>query len=97
MTAGSSDVATPQSEPLPRPEVRLVAGRLSDAELAAVAVSLAAINAASRAEAHERRLADAVAGTAGDADGWSDAGLRLPGSHEHRRMPGAAAWQFSHR
>ncbi|MCS6711055.1 acyl-CoA carboxylase subunit epsilon [Brachybacterium sp. EF45031] len=84
-----------QPDPSPdRPEVRLVSGRLSDTELAAIAVTLAAINAASHVEARERELAE---GGPGRADAWSDPALGLPGAHRLRTAPSPTAWQFSDR
>lgn len=77
-----------------RSELRLVSGSLSDEELAAVTVAISALNAASRVEAEERRLAD---GARAGSDGWSDAVHRLPGMHAARNQCGEAAWAFSHR
>ena len=93
-TAASDAQAAAQIEASARPEVRLEAGRLSDHELAAVSVALAAINAASRAQADERALLE---GTSADASGWSDAVHRLPRMHAARVRATASAWQFSHR
>lgn len=79
----------------PRPDVRLVAGRLSDAELAAVTVALSALSVASRVEASERQLAERA--RAGGGDGWGDAVHRLPGMHDARGLATPSAWAFSHR
>lgn len=77
-----------------RPDVRIVAGRLSDLELAAVTVALSALSGASRAEASERELA---AGVVRGEDGWTDAVHRLPGMHAARSLATDGAWRFSHR
>lgn len=86
--------ASPEGPAPERPGVRIVSGSLSDAELAAVSVALAAVNAASRAEAAERALAD---GGAEGGTGWDDAVHRLPRMHDARSQATPAAWQFSHR
>lgn len=74
----------------PRPEVRIVSGHLSDAEIAAVGVALAAMNAASRAEAAQRAPEDGAPAAA-----WADAGLRL--GRPSGAAPGPGTWSFSHR
>jgi len=95
VTTPTDDAATTApTEGLPRPEVRIVTGHLSDAEVTAVVAALAAVNAASRAEAHERALAQ---GSAAESCGWDDAVHRLPGMHAARAQATAAAWHFSHR
>jgi hypothetical protein len=75
-------------------DVRLVAGRLADDELAAIAVAVSAMSVASRIQADERRLAEQH--RAG-GDGWSDPVHRFPRSHALRTLPSEAAWLFSDR
>lgn len=95
MTAPTDAASTvPAEGPPPRPEVRIVTGHLTGAEVTAVVAALAAVNAASRAEAHERALAQ---GSAAESCGWDDAVHRLPGMHAARAQATAAAWRFSHR
>lgn len=96
MTApiGTASSAAAGAAAPPRPEVRIVTGRLSGAEVTAVVAALAAVNAASRAEADERSL---VQGAPAESCGWDDAVHRLPGMHAARSQATAAAWQFSHR
>ncbi|MGP9693904.1 acyl-CoA carboxylase epsilon subunit [Brachybacterium sp. AOP25-B2-12] len=94
-TGDAADGGGASTEAGPRPDVRLVAGRLSDEELAAVAVALSALSVASRAEASERALAEGQG--PGGGDGWTDAVHRLPGTHAARVLAADGAWQFSHR
>jgi hypothetical protein len=77
--------------------VRLESGRLSNDELAAIAVAVSALSVASRLEAEERALAEAsgVSGTGSDA--WTDAAHRLQQGHRLRSLPSDNAWVFSDR
>ncbi|MDO5662173.1 MAG: acyl-CoA carboxylase epsilon subunit [Brachybacterium sp.] len=74
-------------------EVRLVSGRLSDVELAAIAVAVSAMSVISREEAAERALAEGT----GVTDGWGSQSLALPGNHAGRHAPCESAWLFSQR
>lgn len=74
--------------------VRLVSGKLSDTELAAIAVAVSALSVVSREEAHERALA---ARAGGSDSGWTQPTHRLARGHELRGDRGPAAWRFSHR
>ncbi|MFC0675051.1 acyl-CoA carboxylase epsilon subunit [Brachybacterium hainanense] len=75
-------------------DVRLVSGRLSDTELAAIAVVVSAMSVTSRIEAQERALA---ARYAGSGDGWTDPIHRIPSAHALRGQPSDGAWLFSGR
>lgn len=74
--------------------VKLVSGKLSDTELAAIAVAVSALSVVSREEAHERELA-ARAGS--NDSGWTQAAHRLARGHELRDAKGPSAWRFNHR
>ena len=74
--------------------VKLVSGRLSDDELAAIAVAVATMSAVSRAEAHERELLAKVGG-AGSA--WNAAQNQVRSGHTLRTQANSDAWKFSHR
>lgn len=90
MNEGSSEV----QETVARADVRVVSGRLSAAELAAIAVTVSAMSVTSRLEARERSLRE---GSRPGGDGWSDPVHRLPRSHALRALPSESAWVFSDR
>jgi hypothetical protein len=98
-TDGDTDADTAGGVPAPvaRPDVRLVAGRLSDVEVAAIVVALSAMSVTSRLEADERNVAEAYASDAAALDGWDDPIHRLPRTHTLRTQPSATAWMFSDR
>ncbi|PWH04998.1 hypothetical protein DEO23_15300 [Brachybacterium endophyticum] len=75
-------------------DVRLVAGRLSDDELAAIAVAVSALSVASRLEADERVLSEQHRAGAGV---WNDAMHSFPRGHTLRGRPSESAWVFSDR
>ncbi len=74
-------------------QVRVTRGKLSDAELAAVAVVVSAMSVTSRLEAEERMLAEGSP----ESSAWNDPVHQLPRSHSLRSRPGPGAWQFSDR
>ncbi|UEJ82549.1 hypothetical protein Bra3105_17235 [Brachybacterium halotolerans subsp. kimchii] len=92
--AGEPDLRGGQAVAVAGGDVRLVAGRLADDELAAIAVAVSAMSVASRIEAGERALADEHRGAAG---AWSDAAHSFPRSHALRALPSESAWMFSDR
>ncbi|MGY5765901.1 hypothetical protein ACXET9_11950 [Brachybacterium sp. DNPG3] len=76
-------------------DVRLVQGRLADAELAAIAVVVSAMSVTSRIEAEERSLATGPG--ASGAGSWGDALRTHPRSHGLRLQASSTAWQFGDR
>lgn len=81
--------------PAVRPsDVRLVSGKLSEPELAAIAVAVSAYSVISRIEAHERELVQR-SGTAMST--WNAPQSVLPSGWPRRHQPGPATWRFSHR
>jgi hypothetical protein len=83
--------------PAARPDVRLVAGRLSDVEVSAIVVALSAMSVTSRLEADERDVAETYGSGTGALDGWDDPVHRLPRAHTLRTLPSETAWMFSDR
>lgn len=83
--------------PAPAPatdQVQVRTGHLSDVELAAVTVALAAINTASHAEAEDRALRS---GQGHAQTAWSDPIYLVRGGHRLRGFPSDHAWVTSHR
>lgn len=93
-TSAEARAVAAATAPAARSEVQLVSGRLSDVELAAIAVAVSAMSAASRREAEERALAERF-GSA--ADGWADPVHRLPRTHAMRAQASETSWMFSGR
>ncbi|MEE1616860.1 acyl-CoA carboxylase epsilon subunit [Brachybacterium sp. J153] len=91
--SGASEASEASSVDAPRADVRLVAGRLEPAELAAIAVVVSAMSVTSRLEAEERSLA--VGG--GAESGWAAPVHTHAGGHRERLHPSASAWMLADR
>ena len=82
------------SAEVPSDQVRVRTGRLSDTELAAVTVALAAINAASHVAADDREL---LMGHGHASNAWSDPIYLVRGGQRLRGWPSDHAWVTSYR
>ncbi|OFT21142.1 acyl-CoA carboxylase epsilon subunit [Dermabacter sp. HMSC08H10] len=78
----------------PRPSVELVSGRLTEEEIAAISVAVAAMSAISREEAHQREIAER---TGGSSSAWNSPVRTHRSAHSLRANAGQSSWIFSQR